>query len=47
MRSMERPHRPNRCDELLALIDDCLAEYERTTAARTNRRRPRTTEVLP
>jgi hypothetical protein len=43
---MERPHRPNRCDALLTLIDECLADYERTSAARTNRRRPSTTEVL-
>jgi hypothetical protein len=35
--------RQNRCDTVLALIDECLADYERsTTAARINRHpRPR------
>lgn len=38
---MTTAHRTNRCDTVLALIDECLAEVERTTpAARTNRRRP-------
>jgi hypothetical protein len=42
---MTTTHRTNRCDTVLALIDECLAEYERTTPVRTNRPRP-TQEVL-
>ena len=39
--------RQNRCDTLLALIDERLAEYERSTAtARTNRRHHPIPEVL-
>ena len=39
--------RQNRCDTVLALIDECLAEYERsTTTARTNRRHHPHPEVL-
>jgi hypothetical protein len=43
---MTTPHRTNRCDTVLALIDECLAEYERSTLTRPNRRRP-SQEDLP
>jgi hypothetical protein len=43
---MTTPHRTNRCDTVLALIDECLAEYERSTSHRPNRRRS-TQEDLP
>ena len=39
--------RRNRCDTVLALIDECLADHERsTTAARTNRPHRNHQEVL-
>jgi hypothetical protein len=38
--------RQNRCDVVLALIDECLADFERPTAARINHRpRPRQEEL--
>jgi hypothetical protein len=43
---MTTPHRRNRCDTVLALIDECLADYERSTSIRPNRP-PRTKELVP
>jgi hypothetical protein len=37
---MERPHRINRCDAVLALIDECLAEYERHTTRQSRKEVP-------
>jgi hypothetical protein len=40
--------RQNRCDSVLALIDEALAEYERSTsAARINRHHRPNQERLP
>ena len=43
---MTSPHRPNRCDTVLALIDECLADHERSTATTRLNRRPRHQEEL-
>ena len=40
--------RQNRCDAVLALIDEALADYERSTvAARINRTHRSNQELLP
>jgi hypothetical protein len=40
--------RQNRCDTVLALIDECLADHERSTSAARINRHPRPNqEYLP